>query len=412
MSTGKKFLAEIQKAHGLGNELPDIIRELCLSRIVIIATEWGVAKGGVSTLNWNLSRGLGELGHSVLVLVLVESPYETLPPKFTAFDNVDVLHMCKDRDRGERQTVEAFNPQFVLGHDRFTGFFAAYIVKDWNINAKSVAFIHTDPLIELRKHKPGPARQKRRRDRQHVREALLQEVQIAVPVGPRLAKHTRDSVGRMIPGSKPEITEFLPGFSPRDEEALWRPSKVSELKPIIFGRMEDYELKGSDIALEATKRLTDKLVQVGGALEDVHDAWNASGKLGFVDPFMYTEDRKELESFLRGSHVVIMPSREEGFGLVALEAIEANRPVICSMQSGFAEWVLTTILIDEVEREKFSRYFLLDLSDEPGNVQRLSTLLRRISEDYDIVMEIVGNLRERFQGYSWMRTANDLIRSI
>jgi glycosyltransferase involved in cell wall biosynthesis len=41
-------------------------------------------------------------------------------------------------------------------------------------------------------------------------------------------------------------------------------------------------------------------------------------------------DREEMARELSGAAVVLCPSREEGFGLVALEAMAAGRPVVVS----------------------------------------------------------------------------------
>ena len=44
-----------------------------------------------------------------------------------------------------------------------------------------------------------------------------------------------------------------------------------------------------------------------------------------------------MKKMLRQANVIVMPSRTEGFGLVALEAISAGVPVLVSSESGIAK---------------------------------------------------------------------------
>ena len=60
----------------------------------------------------------------------------------------------------------------------------------------------------------------------------------------------------------------------------------------------------------------------------------------FVKEFV--ESREEMKKLLCEVDLVIMPSRAEGFGLVALEALSAGLPGQkfrrCSSHKRFAEW--------------------------------------------------------------------------
>jgi glycosyltransferase involved in cell wall biosynthesis len=51
----------------------------------------------------------------------------------------------------------------------------------------------------------------------------------------------------------------------------------------------------------------------------------------------------EVASLMRGSHIVAMPSRAEAFGLVALEAMAAGRPVLATPVGGLPEFANTTV---------------------------------------------------------------------
>lgn len=51
----------------------------------------------------------------------------------------------------------------------------------------------------------------------------------------------------------------------------------------------------------------------------------------------YIEDRKRLKELLVNVDLVIMPSRTEGFGFTALEALSAGVPILVGKNSGFAK---------------------------------------------------------------------------
>ena len=51
----------------------------------------------------------------------------------------------------------------------------------------------------------------------------------------------------------------------------------------------------------------------------------------------YLKNREDLTPLLCSSNLVIIPSRTEGFGLTALEALSAGIPFLVSQNSGFAE---------------------------------------------------------------------------
>ena len=109
------------------------------------------------------------------------------------------------------------------------------------------------------------------------------------------------------------------------------------------GSFEDFALKGYDIVGKAVALLGRKfeLTFVGSPqdeqrtietwfLEKTKIARNQLTIRGY-------RDNKEMKKMLRQADVIVMPSRTEGFGLVALEAISAGVPVLVSSESGIAK---------------------------------------------------------------------------
>ena len=110
--------------------------------------------------------------------------------------------------------------------------------------------------------------------------------------------------------------------------------------PIVcVGRFEPS--KGQDVLLRAAAALPEprRVVLLGGgsqraALEALAEELELSVDLpGFLGP-------AEVRAEMAGAAVVVVPSRAEGFGMVAVEGLAAGVPVIASAVGGLAEVVL------------------------------------------------------------------------
>jgi len=122
------------------------------------------------------------------------------------------------------------------------------------------------------------------------------------------------------------------------------------LKVLTFGRgdREDFSLKGYDIAAKAIAKLKDRsyrLIFVGasdGKEEEVAENLlkNGISKCQLtVRRFLQSKER--LKELFCEVDLAIMPSRTEGFGLTALEALSAGLPILVSGNSGFGDTLRT-----------------------------------------------------------------------
>ncbi|WP_249140798.1 glycosyltransferase [Bradyrhizobium manausense] len=115
------------------------------------------------------------------------------------------------------------------------------------------------------------------------------------------------------------------------------PSK--KLKVLFVGRLD--RQKGFDLLIEAARSLEDIIdVRIVGA-----SVVNKSE--GLAHPSNVTMlgwlDREQIESHLEAADVVVIPSRWEAFGLVALEAMRAAKPILA-----FRIGALPEIVVDGV----------------------------------------------------------------
>ena len=142
------------------------------------------------------------------------------------------------------------------------------------------------------------------------------------------------------------FTELTPGIF-GEFSGVRKPTKESKnFRVLTFGRgdPEDFSLKGYDIAVKAIVELNDssyRLLFVGapdGKEEDVAEnvlQCGISKDQLVVRKFL--PDKEGLKELFCEVDLVIMPSRTEGFGLTALEALSAGLPILVSGNSGFGD---------------------------------------------------------------------------
>src|SRR6266567_3891716 len=123
---------------------------------------------------------------------------------------------------------------------------------------------------------------------------------------------------------------------PQTAAANWDSKKV---KVLFIGRLD--RQKGFDLLIEAARTLEDVLdIRIVGASvisksEGPAVSANVS-LLGWLD-------RRQIETYLEAADLVVIPSRWEAFGLVALEAMRAAKPILA-----FRSGALPEIVVDGV----------------------------------------------------------------
>ncbi len=166
-------------------------------------------------------------------------------------------------------------------------------------------------------------------------------------------------------GAEPEQVEIV---APGVDRAFFAPGPAAGARaaigydggPLVLfvGRIQP--LKGVDIAVHALSMLADskaELMIVGGASgqdgqTEVAKIERLLDELGIIDRVHFVEPKPHwaLSTYYRAADVLIMPSRSESFGLVALEAAACGIPVVAAAVGGLRTLVddgVTGRLIDE-----------------------------------------------------------------
>lgn len=204
------------------------------------------------------------------------------------------------------------------------------------------------------------------------------------------------------------IREAAPGvehalFSPGDQGGARRALGLGTEPVLLFvGRIQP--LKGVDVAVHAfanQPRTDARLLIVGGAsglegetevarVRQIATERGVLDRITFVDP----QPHHLLSTYYRAADVVLLPSRSESFGLVALEAAACGTPVVASAVGGLRTLVehgKTGFLVEGRDPSVYAGYI-----DELLNNRLLNA-------------EMALNAAERARRYTWANMAQQLM---
>ena len=310
-------------------------------KVVLLASEWNSKHGGLSTFNRELAIHLAK------------------HPK------VEVFFFLPKCDRAEMQAgkkkqitlVEAepiiglselqwlchppkwLQIDFVIGHGVVLGSQAQIIRK--NSTCKWIQFVHTDPE-ELGMFKDYPDAVSKGEEKHKDEVKLCEMADVVVAVGPKLAEACRSYL-RYCKKDQ-DVVEITPGIFSEFSKVVQSNTEGSIFRVLSFGRgdAEDFHLKGFDIAAKAVAEVDDTHLIFVGATSKKQDEVAARLKKCHLTASRlrvkaYMEIRDDLNKLFSSVDLAIMPSRTEGFGLAALEALSAGLPILVSGNSGFGK---------------------------------------------------------------------------
>lgn len=127
-------------------------------------------------------------------------------------------------------------------------------------------------------------------------------------------------------------------------------SKVGEKIVLYAGRVTIQ--KGPDYFVEAAKLVLEKDPNVrfvmAGSGDMLPHCMQRVSELGILDKFWFTGfyNREEAEKLFSMASVCVMPSVSEPFGVIPLESLAKDTPVIISKQSGVSEVLQNALKVD------------------------------------------------------------------
>jgi glycosyltransferase involved in cell wall biosynthesis len=208
--------------------------------------------------------------------------------------------------------------------------------------------------------------------------------------------YARQMIGRAVRRSRRVLTvseavkrEIVSTFGCADDHVLVTPNGVaapfSESGPAAAGRYflyvgNDKPHKNVEVLVDAFSKVADASLVLTGAVFERFKSRERVVVTGFVDD-------AELSALYRGAIALAMPSREEGFGLPALEAMASGCAVITSNAAALVE-----ITGDAA------------LHVEP-NVASLAEAMARIASDESLRGALASRGIARAKTFTWTRCA-------
>ena len=314
-------------------------------RVTLLSSEWRSTKGGLSTINRELAIQLAKHPSVEVSVYLPQCSEED--KRVAASHNVQLI---------EAEEMQGYDPvdwlsflpenhsvDCVIGHGAVLGRQVQGIKRQ--CKCKWIQVVHTAPE-ELGMYK-SYADAISKGEKKHQDEVkLCEKADQVVAVGPKLAEAFSGYLRAC--GKDQDVLNLTPGIFSEFSDVKQAAEERKTFSVLVFGRgdNEDFQLKGYDIAALAIAQLKDetepyKLLFVGapsGKEENVKDLLLEQGiDRSQLTVRCFNESREQLARLFCEVDLAIMPSRTEGFGLAALEALSAGLPVLVSGNSGLGE---------------------------------------------------------------------------
>ncbi|XP_067024303.1 uncharacterized protein [Acropora muricata] len=383
--------------------------------ITLLASEWNSLGGGLSTLNREFAIHLAQQTNvRVSLLVPVDACNDRVKREAQSF-NINVVEAKQRRGCDPLEWLgippEGHRMDVVVGHGVKLGW-QVHLIKNAPQfrNCKWVHMVHTAPE-DLGKYK-GYENPTSRGEQKHWDEVgLCKCADLVVPVGAKLMKAYFSYLQGCKKGE--DIFGLTPGLFDREFGDIVQTPKTEndDFKVLLCGRgdNEDFELKGYDIAVKAfaDPRLKGKsyhLVFVGapdGMQDEVRKRLLNHGTTEEqLTVRKFVQSRSGIKELLCEVDLAIMPSKCEGFGLVALEALSAGLPVLVGSNSGFASAIRGLPL---------GAYSIVD-SDDPA---KWAEAIERVRVRHGVCLKEIKMLRECYgKEYVWKTQCEALVERL
>ena len=374
-------------------------------RITLLSSEWRSTKGGLSTINRELAIQLAKHPSVEVSVYLPQCSEED--KRVAAKHNV---HLIEAEKMPGYDPVDwlSFLPKdhavdCVIGHGAVLGRQVQGIKRD-RPHCKWIQVVHTAPE-ELGMYKGYEERISKGEEKHVVEVELCKLADQVVAVGGKLA----DAFSGYLRSCEKhqEVLNLTPGIFSEFADVKQASQEIGSFSVLVFGRgdSDDFQLKGYDIAAQAIAELKDttyKLVFVGATSGEEDKVADLLLKHGIDRSQLrvrrFDESREKLAWLFCEVDLAIMPSRTEGFGLAALEALSAGLPVLVSANSGLGV-ALRKVL--------YGSYSVVDSEDSKDWANGIRVARQK---DRKIRLDESKILRETYaKVYNWQDHCNRLV---
>ena len=392
-------------------------------RILAVSTGWSSTKGGIQTFNRAMCKALAQDERVRVACMLTEFTKEE-------YDDAQRSNVQLFLKKDKASTLSKLKPNILIGHGipqlaEQMQFLEELLVAN-KIKHKTVLILHVYPfLLEPNKQTEGAASEADAKESELLRQA--QTADVVAAVGPRLARYWASRLSK-------SLVQLNPGLYHDDVQVKNRPQVANQPSRCLFIAHLDsdsaQESKGLHVAVEAMEQYNKQLENTGskaGAVFAVRGFKDSAACDEFIkatrprlnkisiEPKAFNADEEAVKSEMEAADVFLMPSREEGFGLTALEALSVGTPVLCTKNSGFAEILEEIRENDKVKGEFISNWIVSPKEKEEFGRQlgtQLWSMLRTSKTREDTYKEAEELQRQWKETYSWSKMVTALLEKL
>lgn len=381
--------------------------------MLFICDEWKSTKGGLSTFNRcfaeNVTKYCRHIDVSSYVQQSDESDRENARKK-----GVSLLTAAKlPGNRNQMDWLKCLpeelpNPDVVVAHGRKFGQAAHFIVRRASSTCCWVQMVHVF-CQDIGKYKtrsskgddPIDENENKHQDEVELCEAADAVVTVGTRLWEKYSKclHETTVVRAITPG----ILEDYPLYEPPQERLLLSDEdRVFDVVMVGRAQLEDRTLKGYDVIAKAVSLLGRKvhLTFVGSERNKQTELEKWFLRKTDIEKEQLTvcrySDREILIRKLKSSDLFVLPSREDAFGMAALEALSSGIPILVSQSCGIA---------DVLRKVENGASFIVSSNDPVDWAKRIRDVsIQRPRDRYDAARR----LREDYsKTYPWEQTCQE-----
>ncbi|XP_015747750.1 PREDICTED: D-inositol 3-phosphate glycosyltransferase-like isoform X2 [Acropora digitifera] len=384
-------------------------------KITLLASEWKSLAGGLSTLNRELAINLSKIRNVSVSLLVPEGACTDEDKREAKRSGISIIEAKKcvglDPLVWLSHPPEDHKIDVIVGHGVKLGSQVQLIKRHAQFqNCKWVHVVHTAPE-NLSKYKDYDNPNLRGEEKHWNEIDLCKSADLVVPVGPKIAKAYHSYLQECKRDE--DFFELIPGLFEREFGDLPAKQKPKEEEDdfivLLCGRgdKEDFELKGYNIAVEAfaNKELKGKhysLLFVGSPEGKQDEVRERLLKYGITEEQLtvreFVKRRERMKELFCEVDMVIMPSKAEGFGLIALEALSAGLPILVGSNSGFAR---------AIKNIPWGKYRIVGDAGDPG---KWAEAIEDVRDRHKVVLDESKSLKENYgKEYSWKKQCEEFV---
>ena len=379
-------------------------------KVTLLGSEWSSSMGGLSTINRQLAIQLAKHSEVEVTFLVPQFACSEDEKRMASSHNISIQEAKKRPGFSDPLKWLSFLPRdldidFVLGHGAKLGR-QAQVIRNSH-NCKWIQVVHTAPE-ELAMHKNYPSAIAKGEEKNLTEVALCKLADAVLAVGPKLT----DAISTQLRSckSQEDILQLTPGTFREFYDVKQAEKESNKFRVLTFGRgdPEDFSLKGYDISARAIFELKDRsysLIFVG-APDGKQDEVAANLLKSGIDKSQlivrkFAQSKERLKELFCEVDLCIMPSRTEGFGLTALEALSAGLPILVSGNSGFGEALCTV---------PSGKSFVVE-SEDPGEWAKAIAGIRQMERS--VRLQYIQQLRISYEEkFSWEKQCDNLVEKM